>query len=146
MYHSVCVITHTMIYPSLGQVLIRQGWEEFLLDMRLNKFVRVASIPRPIPKANNTWFGKDSFLPQKGALEGSAHRKYCPPFLKPSAYKVRVGGDSPLCGIEQIRAGRSKGRSYPSQSGQYLIGERFDPPHNYYHMIGHFLNFVKLVF
>ena len=113
-----------MIYPSLGQVLIRQGWEAFLLDMRLNKFVRVASIPRPIPKVNNTWFGKDSFLPQKGALKGSAHREYCPPFLRPSAYKVRVGGVSPQCGIEQICEG-GIGSSAHSQSKQYLIGERF---------------------
>ena len=67
-------------------------------------------------------------------------------FLRPSAYKVRVGGVFLRCGIEQICAGRSKDRSCPSQSGQYLIGERFVPPHNYYHMIGHFLNFVKLVF
>ena len=29
-----------------------------------NKFVRVASAPRPIPKANNTWLRKDLFLPQ----------------------------------------------------------------------------------
>ena len=50
------------------------------------------------------------------------------PFLKPSAYKARVGGVSPQCGIEQIRVGESKGRLYPSQSGQYLIGERFVPP------------------
>ena len=57
------MITHTMIHPSLGQVLIRQGWKASLLDVRLNKFVRVASAPWPIPKANNTWLGKYSFLP-----------------------------------------------------------------------------------
>ena len=47
-------ITHTMVHHSLGQVLIRQGWEASLLDVGLNKFVRVASAPRPISKANNT--------------------------------------------------------------------------------------------
>ena len=57
-------ITHIMIYHSLGQVLIRQGWEASFPDVGLNKFVKVASAPRPIPKANNTWLEKDSFLPQ----------------------------------------------------------------------------------
>ena len=42
-----------MVYSSLGQVLIRQRWEASLLDVGLNKFVRVASAPRPILKANN---------------------------------------------------------------------------------------------
>ena len=37
------MITHTMVHPSLGQVLIKQGWKASLPDMRLNKFVRVAS-------------------------------------------------------------------------------------------------------
>ena len=145
-------------------MLIRQGWEAFLPDMGLNKFVRVTSAPRPIPKANYTWLGKDSFLPQKGAFEGSAHHRYCllwvktaqicyfeghastnayatavfetcsvythygTPFLRPSAYKARVGGVSPWCGIEQIRTGGSKGRPCLSQSRQYLIGERFLSP------------------
>ena len=35
-------------------MLIRQGWETSLPDVGLNKFVRVVSAPRPIPKANNT--------------------------------------------------------------------------------------------
>ena len=47
-------ITYTMVHPSLGQVLIRQGWEVSFPNVGLNKFVRVASTPRPIPKANNT--------------------------------------------------------------------------------------------
>ena len=47
-------ITHTMVHPFLGQVLIRQGWEAFLPNVGLNKFVRVTSIPRPIFEANNT--------------------------------------------------------------------------------------------
>ena len=153
-----------MIYPSLGQVLIRQGWEASLPNVGLSKTLRI----RPAPcvansEEGNTWLGfKTKFPPTKRCLSGFKGKPppspfwfkalgptkghYGRPFLRPSAYKVRVGGDSPLCGIEQIRAGRSKGRSYPSQSEQYLIGERFDPPHNYYHMIGHFLNFVKLVF
>ena len=37
----------------LGQVLIRQGCEVLLPDVELNKFVRVASAPQPIRKANN---------------------------------------------------------------------------------------------
>ena len=47
--------------------------------------------------------------------------------LRPSAYKVRVGGVSPRCGIEQIREG-GIGFSAHSQSRQYLLGERFVPP------------------
>ena len=52
---------------------------------------------------------------------------YGTPFLRPSAYKARVRGVSPRRGIEQIRASGNKGRPYPSQSEQYLIGERFIP-------------------
>ena len=72
--------THIMVHPSLGQVLIRQGWEASLPDMGLNKFVRVASPPRPIPKANNTWLGKDSFLPQKCVFWGLRGNPHLPPF------------------------------------------------------------------
>ena len=49
------------------------------------------------------------------------------PFLRPSAYKARVGGISPWCGIEQIREGGISSSTH-SQSEQYLIGERFVPP------------------
>ena len=42
-------------------------------------------------------------------------------------YKVRVGGVSPRCGIEQICEG-GIGSSAHSQSEQYLIRERFVPP------------------
>ena len=52
---------------------------------------------------------------------------YGTPFLRPSAYKARVRSVSPRRGIEQIRASGNKGRPYPSQSEQYLIGERFVP-------------------
>ena len=41
------------------------------------------------------------------------------PFLRQSAYKIRVGGVSRRCGIEQIRVGGNKGRPCPSQSEQY---------------------------
>ena len=44
----------TMVHPSLGQVLIRQGCEASLPNVGLNKFVRVAFAPPPILKANNT--------------------------------------------------------------------------------------------
>ena len=47
-------IIHTIVHHFLSQVLVRQGWEASLSDVRLNKFVRVVSAPRPIPKANNT--------------------------------------------------------------------------------------------
>ena len=53
-FETCSVITHTIIYPSLGQVLIRQGWEASLPIVGLNKFVRMASAPQPILKANNT--------------------------------------------------------------------------------------------
>ena len=72
--------THIMVHPSLGQVLIRQGWEASLPDVELNKFVKVASAPRPIPKANNTWLGKDSFLPQKCVFWGLRGNPHLPPF------------------------------------------------------------------
>ena len=58
------------------------------------------------------------------------HTYYGIPFLRPSAYKARVGGVSPRYRIEQIYAGGSKAWLYPSQSGQYLIGEKFVPPTN----------------
>ena len=87
-----------------------------------DQFVQVGARINPAhPKANNTWLGKDLFLPQKGTHYGT-------PFLSPSAYKVRVGGVSPRRGIEQIRMGGCKGWPYLSQSEQYLIGERFIPP------------------
>ena len=60
---------HTTVHHSLVQVLIRQGWEASLPDVGLSKFVWVDVRADPIyPKANNTWLGKDLFLPQKGAL------------------------------------------------------------------------------
>ena len=48
--------THTTVYPSLGQRLIRQGWEVSLPNVGLSKFVWVEhkSILTH-PKANNTW-------------------------------------------------------------------------------------------
>ena len=53
-FSRLALITHIMVHPSLGQVLIRQGWEASLPDMELNKFMRVASAHRPILKTNNT--------------------------------------------------------------------------------------------
>ena len=58
------------------------------------------------------------------------HTHYGTPFLRPSAYKARVGGVSPRYGIEQIYVGGSKGWLYPSQSAQYLIRGKFVPPTN----------------
>ena len=55
------------------------------------------------------------------------HTHYGTPFLRPSAYKARVGDISPRCGIEQIHEG-GIGSLAHSQSEQYLIGERFVPP------------------
>ena len=48
------MIIHIIVYLSLDQVLIRQRWEASLPDVGWNKFVRVASAPRSIPKVNNT--------------------------------------------------------------------------------------------
>ena len=56
------------------------------------------------------------------------HTHHGTPFLRPSAYKLRVEGVSPRCRIDQIRTGGSKGRPHPSESGQYLNGEKFIPP------------------
>ena len=64
---------------------------------------------------------------------------YGTPFLRPSAYKVRVGGVSSWCGIEQIRKGGICSAAH-SQSEQYLTGERFVPPTP----IIHFLSFSIL--
>ena len=63
--------------------------------------------------------------PTSGRDDSHPYTHYGTPNLRPSAYKARVGGISPRCGIVQIRAGGSKGRPCPSQSGQYLIGERY---------------------
>ena len=52
----------------------------------------------------------------------SHHTHYGTPFLWPNAYKARVEDVSPCYRIEQIHVGGSKGRPYPSQSEQYLIG------------------------
>ena len=35
------LITHTTVHPSLGQRLIRQGWEASVPDVGLSKFMRV---------------------------------------------------------------------------------------------------------
>ena len=53
-----------MIHHSLAQVLIRQEWKASLPDMGLNKFVRVTSAPRPIPKADNSFLERGLSLPQ----------------------------------------------------------------------------------
>ena len=55
------------------------------------------------------------------------HTHYGTPFLRPSAYKARVGGVSPRYEIEQICEGGIDSSTH-SQSEQYLIGERFVPP------------------
>ena len=57
----------------------------------------------------------------------SVHTHYGTPFLGLSAYKARVEGVSPHCGIEQIREGGIGSSAY-SQREQYLIRERFVPP------------------
>ena len=51
---------HTIWYtPSLGQVLIRQGWEESLPDVGLSKFVQVGvRVDLPIPKRMILDWGK----------------------------------------------------------------------------------------
>ena len=49
-----CIMTHTMVQLSLGQVLIRQGCEASLPNVGLNKSVRVALTPQSIPKADNS--------------------------------------------------------------------------------------------
>ena len=44
-----------MVHPSLGQVLIRQGWEASLPDVELSKSVQVGTRVDPThPKVNNT--------------------------------------------------------------------------------------------
>ena len=49
------MITYTMVHPSLGQVLIRQGCEVSFLDVGLSKSVQVgARVDLAYPKANNT--------------------------------------------------------------------------------------------
>ena len=55
--------------------------------------------------------------PKGHASTTTTHTHYGTPFLRPSAYKARVGGISPQYGIEQICAGGSKGWPCPSQSG-----------------------------
>ena len=44
-----------MVHHSLGQVLIRQGWEASLLDVGLSKSVQVgARVNLAYPKVDNT--------------------------------------------------------------------------------------------
>ena len=57
-------------------------------------------------------------------------------FLRPSVYKVRVGGISLRREIEQIREGSIDSAAH-SQSKQHLIGERFVPPTYIYIYISH---------
>ena len=48
-------ITHTMVHHSLGQVLIRQGWEAFLPTVGLSKILRIRLVPRATnSEENNT--------------------------------------------------------------------------------------------
>ena len=95
---------NTWLEAEMKVLLIRQWWEVSFPDVGLSKFVwegRKSIVA--YPKANNTWLGAETkVLLQKGAshpcLMGTL-------FLRPKAYKTRVGGVSPQCGIEQIRAG-----------------------------------------
>ena len=49
------MITHTMLHYSLGQVLIRQGWEASLPNVGLSKSVQVGVRVDPThPKEDNT--------------------------------------------------------------------------------------------
>ena len=63
---------------------------------------------------------EERIFPQLGTSYGTS-------FLRLSTYKIRVGGVSPRCEIEQICEG-GIGSSAHSQSKQYLILERFVPP------------------
>ena len=57
-------ITHTMVHSSLGQVLIRQGWEASLPDVGLSKTLRIRPMPHATnSKENNTWLGFETKFP-----------------------------------------------------------------------------------
>ena len=69
------------VHPFLGQRHIRQGWEAFLPDVGLSKFVRVGrrSILAHL-RVNNTWLGAETkVLPQKGAFWGLRGNPHLPP-------------------------------------------------------------------
>ena len=75
--------------------------------------------------------GRDAFhpcfistWPKEGCTIVCVITHYGTPFLRPSAYKLRVGGVSPWCGIEQIRVG-SIGLFGPFPKWTNLLRERF---------------------
>ena len=61
-----------MVYPSLGQVLIRQGLEASLSDVGLSKTLRIRPTPRAAnsEKDNNCLGFKTKFPPTKRRLLG----------------------------------------------------------------------------
>ena len=73
--------THTMVHPSLGQVLIRQGWKVSLIDVGLSKSMQAGvKVDLAYPKVDNTWLGlRLSFLPQKGVFWGLRGNPHLPP-------------------------------------------------------------------
>ena len=85
-----------MVHSSVGQRLIRHEWEASLPDVGLSKFMRVGRrLILTHPKANNTWLGVETKVLM--CCSGTF-------ILRLKAYKAWVGGVSPRCGIEQIRA------------------------------------------
>ena len=113
-YHVIVIVGRIKSFSN--QVLSALGWVGSTLtptrtDLLNPTSGRVASHPYLI----STW-------PKEGCTivcvyhSVCDHTHYGTPFLRLSAYKVRVRGISLWCGIEQILAGGSKSWPCPSQS------------------------------
>ena len=73
-------------------------------------------------------------IPFKGDVRPSTNYLMGTPHLWAHAYKLRVGGVSPNVGLSKSVWVASASSAH-SQSGQYLLRERFVPPHTATHHI-----------
>ena len=79
-----------------------------LQDFKGKSNVSMKAVPKKPPEGSASRMG-----PTWGYSAKLVQGKYVPfthyvtPFFRPKAYKVRVGGISPQCGIEQIHVGGS---------------------------------------
>ena len=113
-YHVIVIVGRNKSFSN--QVLFALGWAGSIFaptrtDLLNPTSERDASHPYVI----STWS-------KEGCTIVCVYHSVCnhthngTPFLRPSAYKVRVGGISLWCGIEQIRAGGNKSWPCSSQS------------------------------
>ena len=121
-----CLIS---IWPKEGSTIVCVMWASLKNCARMHYVLQSSLGEGGVyllnPKGAFLW--EEQIFPQSSIVRFGDHTHYGTPFLRPSAYKARVGGVSFRCGIEQIREG-GIGSSAHSQNKQYLIEERFVPP------------------